>query len=55
MSSTSDLYEFKMSLFDHGQPEEFLFFIHNFSMTLAATGTLEMNAKIQYLHTLFRG
>ena len=26
-SITSDLYEFNMSLFDHGNPEEFLLFI----------------------------
>ena len=38
-----------MYLFSHGNPEEFLFFINNFSMTLAATGTLEIYAKIQYL------
>ena len=25
--STSDLYEFRMSLFDHGEPEEFLFLL----------------------------
>ena len=37
ISSTLDLYDFKMSLFDHGEPEEFLLFIHNFNMTLAAT------------------
>ena len=54
-SSTSDIYEFKMSLFDHGNPEEFLFFIRNLNKTLAATWTLDMNAKIQYLCTLVRG
>ena len=26
-SSTSDLYEFKMFLFDHGETEEFLLFV----------------------------
>ena len=25
--STSDLYDFRMSLFDHGEPEEFLLFV----------------------------
>ena len=34
MSSTSDPYEFNMSLFDHGEPEEFLLFIRNFNITL---------------------
>ena len=51
-SSTSDLYAFKMSLLDHGEPEEFMLFIRNFNMTLVATGTLEMDVKIQYLCTL---
>ena len=50
-SSTSDLYEFRMSLFDHGEPEEFLLFMKNFRITLAATGTLETD-KDQYLCTL---
>ena len=36
-SSASDLYELRMSLFDHGDPEELFFFIRNFQMTLAAT------------------
>ena len=30
MSSTSELYEFRMSLFDHCQLEEFLLFMRNF-------------------------
>ena len=29
-----------------------LLFVRNFNMTLAATGTLDMGAKIQYLRTL---
>ena len=44
-----------MSLFDLGEPEEFLLFIQNFNMTLAATGTPEMDAGIQYLIMLVRG
>ena len=40
-SSILDLYEFMISLFDHGKPEEFLLFLQNFRMTLASTGTLE--------------
>ena len=28
-SSILDLYEFMMSLFDHGEPEEFLLFVRN--------------------------
>ena len=54
-SPTSDLYEFKISLFDNGEPEEFLLFVRNFNMTLAASGTLEAGTKYQYLCTLFRG
>ena len=54
-SSISDLYEFKISLFDHGEPEEFLLFFCNFNINLAETGTLDMDANIQYLCTLFRG
>ena len=34
----SDLYEFKMSLFENGNLEETLWFVRNFDMTLAASG-----------------
>ena len=34
-----------MSLFGHGNPEEFLLFIRNFQITLVATGTLETEVK----------
>ena len=44
-----------MSLFDHGDPEELLLFVRNFQMTLVDTGTLETEAKVQYLRTLVRG
>ena len=54
-SSTSDLYEFNMSLFDNGEPEEFLLFVRNFDMTLAVSGPLETGAEIQYLFTLVCG
>ena len=40
-SSTSDIYEFRMSLFDQDDPEEFLLFVRNLQMTLAASETLE--------------
>ena len=53
-SSTADLYQFKMSLFRHGDPEEFLLFVSNFNMTLAETWMLETDAKIQYLCMLVR-
>ena len=51
-SSTLDIYDFKISLFDHGEPKEFLLFIHNFNMNLAATGTLGMDVKVHYLSSL---
>ena len=54
-SSTSYIYEFRMSLFDHGDPEGFLLFMQNFQITLAATGTLETEARFQYLRKLFHG
>ena len=44
-----------MSLFENGEPEEFLLSVRNFNMTLAVSETLEMGAKIQYLRTLVRG
>ena len=55
MSITLELYEFKMSLFDHGKPEEFLLFIRNFNTTLAVTRTVDIDVKIHYLCTLPHG
>ena len=55
MEYTSDLYEFKMSLFDNGDPEEFLLFVRNFNITLSASGALEVGTKGQYLCTLVHG
>ena len=54
-SSTSDIYEFRISLFDYDKPEEFLLSVWDFKMTLVATGTLEIDVKVQYLFTLVRG
>ena len=54
-SSTSDLCEFKMCLFDYCEPKEFLLFIRDFNKTLTPTGTQDMDAKIQYLCKLVRG
>ena len=44
-----------MSLFENVKPDEFLLFMHNFNMTIAASGTLEMGAKVQYLCRLVCG
>ena len=46
-SSTSNLYEFKMSLFDNGEPDEFLLLVCNFNTTLAESGMLEAGEKYQ--------
>ena len=51
----SDLYEFKMSLFDNGDPEELSLSISNFQITLEASEMLAAGAKIQYLCTLVQG
>ena len=53
--STSDLYEFIMSLFKNVEPEEFFLFVRKFNMNIAETGTMEMGANIQYHRTLVRG
>ena len=52
-SQKSDLYEFKNTLFDNGDPKEF-FFKGNFNMTLKASVTLKSNVKIQFLRTMGR-
>ena len=51
-SSMSDLYDFRVSLFDNGNPEEFFWLVHNFKTTLAASGTPKTGVNIQYLHSL---
>ena len=53
--STLDFYELKMSLFDNGEPEEFILFVRTFNMTLTASGTLEICTKIKYLCNLVCG
>ena len=54
-SDMLELYEFKMTFFDNGYSEEFLLFIQNFNMTLTASGTLTMGAKVQYPRTIVCG
>ena len=54
-SSTSDLCEFKMSLFDNGEPEDLLLFVRNFNMTIAASGTLEADEIFQFLFNIVHG
>ena len=50
-----DLYEFRISLFDHSEPEEFLLFMQNFQITLVDMVTLDTEAKVKYLCALVRG
>ena len=54
-SETLGMYELKMALFEDGDLDELLLFIHNFDMNIEASGTLISNAKLQYLHTLLHG
>ena len=54
-SSTTCLYNFKMYLFDNGDPEELLLFVCNFNMTIVASGALEADVKVHYICTLVRG
>ena len=44
---TLDLYVFRMSLFDNGNPEEICLFVGNFNMTLPVSGTLDTGAKFR--------
>ena len=54
-SSMLHRYKFRLPLFDHGKTEEFLLFVGNFQMNLASTGTLETEAKGQYLCKIVYG
>ena len=55
MSENLHFYEFKMALFDNGDPEELFLFISNFNMNIEASVTLKSGTNIQYLHTLVHG
>ena len=46
-SEKSEFYEFKMALLDNNNPEEFLLFVCNFNMNIKASGTFNIDAKIQ--------
>ena len=54
-SEQSDLYDFKMTLFNNSDQEEFLLFVRNFNMTLVASVMLETKNKVQYICTLVHG
>ena len=54
-SEKSDLYEFKMALFDNGKPDHFLFFVCSFNMIIEASGMLKAGMKVKYLRNLVSG
>ena len=54
-SGKSNLYEFKMALFDNGNMEELLLFVRNFNTTLKASGMIVAGAKTHYLSILICG
>ena len=55
MSEKSDWYEFKIALFDNGEPEEFFLFVRNFKMILEASKTRAANVKLYYMCMLSSG
>ena len=55
MFNKLDLYNYKVDLFKNRYPEEFLLFVWNFNTNLTASGTLETDAKVQYLCTIVHG
>ena len=54
MLENSDLYDFKMALFDNDKPKEFLLLIWNFNITIKALVMLKVGANIQYLCMIVR-
>ena len=54
-SIMSNLNKFMMSLFDNGETEEFLLFMHNFNINITVSGALDIGAKIKYLCGLVCG
>ena len=49
------MYEFKIDLFDNSEPEEFLFFVQKFKITLEDFRMLADNANLKYICTVLRG
>ena len=54
-SEKSDLYEFKISLFDNYGLEEFLLLVQNLKIMIEALEILADSAKLQYIYTILRG
>ena len=44
-----NMYEFNMTLFENGEPEETLLFVHHFNMLLNAYGMLSASSKLHYI------
>ena len=51
----SDLYEFKIALFDNSDPGKFLLFVRNFQTTLEDSVALTISTNIQYLCMILYG
>ena len=49
------MYDLKTVFLDNVNPEEFLWFVQNFRMSLEASGNIMEHEKLQYLRTLFCG
>ena len=55
MSEASDIFEFKMVLFENGYPKEFLLSQRHRQMTLKAPINMTSGSNIHYLRTLICG
>ena len=54
-SVMSDVYEYKMTLFENWEPEEFLQMIWNYETSIRSPGDTSETGKNQYLSTLLHG
>ena len=54
-SETSNLYRFKMTMFDNGEPKELLLFERKFHAMTEALGIITANANLQYIQNLLHG
>ena len=55
MSEKSDPNEFKMVVFNNGNPEDLFLLVCYFNLILQASVAFQMYSKVQYLYTLVRG
>ena len=54
-SENSELYEFKIALFDNVDQEQFLLIFRNFNVALEVAGKLKIIVKVQYLRMIVCG